>query len=164
MRYFITFSCYGTHLHGADAGSVDRTQNLSGSRLLEVNPKRAAAERERMDQAPYLLDQERREMVLQSIREVCLHQGWNLLAAHVRTNHVHLVMEADVRPERAMNAFKSYASGKLNRLGRDTPDKKRWARYGSTRWLWKDEDVKAAIHYVVMEQGEPMAVFAVDRV
>ena len=58
-----------------------------------------------------------------------------------------------------MNDFKSYASRGLNRLERDGPDRKRWARHGSTRWLWKDEDVREAIRYVVEEQGEDMAVF-----
>jgi hypothetical protein len=37
----------------------------------------------------------------------------------------------------------------------------RWARHGSTRWLWKDEDVRQALRYVIEEQGEPMALFAV---
>ena len=47
----------------------------------------------------------------------------------------------------------------LNRLGLDEGDQKRWARHGSTRWLWKDEDVRSAIEYVLDRQGEPMAVF-----
>ena len=36
---------------------------------------------------------------------------------------------------------------------------KRWTRHGSTRYLWKAEDVEATIQYVVHEQGDPMAVF-----
>jgi hypothetical protein len=35
-------------------------------------------------------------------------------------------------------------------------------RHGSTRRLWRERDVEAAIRYVIDEQGEPMAVF-VDR-
>ena len=58
-----------------------------------------------------------------------------------------------------MNAFKSYASRTLNRLEEDTPERKRWARHGSTRWLWKDEEVRNAVRYVVDEQGAAMAVF-----
>jgi hypothetical protein len=58
-----------------------------------------------------------------------------------------------------MNDLKSYASRCLNRIGLDEPGRKRWARHGSTRWLWKPEDVSAAIRYVVDEQGHPMAVF-----
>jgi REP element-mobilizing transposase RayT len=117
-----------------------------------------------MKQAPYLLDRDSRTAVLGALREVCLHRHWNLLAAHVRTNHVHAVVDAEVQPEKVMNDFKSYASRGLNRLLRDGPDRKRWARHGSTRWLWKDQDVREAIRYVVEEQGEPMAVFVAEAV
>lgn len=58
-----------------------------------------------------------------------------------------------------MNDFKVYASRSLNRLELDSPNRKRWARHGSTRWLWKPESVSAAINYVLEEQGQPMAVF-----
>jgi len=58
-----------------------------------------------------------------------------------------------------MNDLKSYASRCLNRLGLDEPTRKRWARHGSTRWLWQPQTVSAAIQYVVQEQGDPMAVF-----
>ena len=67
------------------------------------------------------------------------------------------------RPEKIMNEFKSYASRELNRLDRDGPDRKRWARHGSTRWLWKDEDLQQALQYVVEEQGEPMTLFIAER-
>ena len=67
--------------------------------------------------------------------------------------------EAEGRPERVMDDLKSYASRCLNRTGLDEPDRKRWARHGSTRWLWTREQVAAAIRYVVDKQGEPMAVF-----
>ena len=61
-----------------------------------------------MIQTPYLLDRVSRATVLDALREVCLHREWGLLAAHVRTNHVHAVVEAEVRPEKIMNDFKSY--------------------------------------------------------
>lgn len=116
-----------------------------------------------MLQPPYRLDQESRAAVLSVLRKHCDHRGWNLLAAHVRTNHIHAIVEADVPPEKVMNEFKSYASRELNRLDGDGPGRKRWARHGSTRWLWKDEDVRQAIRYVVEEQGEPMAVFVAEE-
>jgi REP element-mobilizing transposase RayT len=155
----ITFACYGCHLHGDELGSIDRQHNLPGSRLLEANPLRVSVERQRMDQPPYGMDKRRRDAVLASVLERCSNRAWTLLAAHVRTNHVHIVLEAEVRPERAMNDLKSYASRYLNQLGLDDPARKRWARHGSTRWLWKPEHVSAAIRYVVDEQGDRMAAF-----
>jgi REP element-mobilizing transposase RayT len=156
--YLITFACYGCHLHGDESGSVDRKHNLPGSRMMEADAKRVLAERELMDQPPYEMDRIRREAVLAALLERCTERKWSLLAAHVRTNHVHIVVEADARPERIMNDVKSYASRCLNGLSLDEPNRKRWARHGSTRWLWEAENVAAAIRYVVEEQGEPMAV------
>ena len=159
MRYLITFACYGVRLHGDESGSVDRLHNQAGSPVLEARPGRVASERRLMDQSPYSLDEDRRAGVLAAILEVCSHREWILLAAHVRTSHVHAVVEADVEPEKIMADFKVYASRRLNRTGFEDPARKRWARHGSTRWLWKDEDVRSAVRYVVEEQGEPMAVY-----
>jgi hypothetical protein len=74
-----------------------------------------------------------------------------------------VIVEAETRPERVMNEFKSYASRELNQSTSERPDRKRWARHGSTLWLWKDEDVWHALQYVVDEQGEPMALFVADE-
>ena len=71
----------------------------------------------------------------------------------------HTVVEAEIPPERVMNDFKAYASHRLNLMGLDGPNRKRWARHGSTRWLWKPHDISAAMQYVVAEQGGAMSVF-----
>ena len=159
LRYFITFACYGARLHGDELGSVDRHHNLFGGRLLEPDADRAMAERRKMLQDPYVLDAVARPVVLAAIQRHCAYRGWNLLAAHVRSNHVHIIVEAETRPERIMNEFKSYASRELSQLTGESPDRRRWARHGSTRWLWKDQDVRHALQYVIEEQGEPMALF-----
>jgi len=141
---------------------VDRRHNLHGSRLLDPDSQRASAERQRMAQPPYRLDESSRAAVLAALRQHCAYRGWSLLAAHVRTNHVHAIVDADVLPEKVMNEFKAYASRELKRLDREAPDRKRWTRHGSTRWLWKDSDVQEAIQYVVEEQGKPMALFVAE--
>ena len=164
MRYFITFVCYGTRLHGDEAGSVDRDHNVPGSRFAEGNAERLDMKRRQMEQAPYLLDVLRRATVLAAFHEVCLYRGWKLWAAHVRTNHVHVIVEADVRPEMVMHSLKSYATRSLNLLPEETNDRRRWARHGSTRWLWNDTDVQEAIRYVVYGQGEPMEVYLAELV
>ena len=130
---------------------------------MDANPGLAAAERRNMSHPPYVLNEEERSAVLNAMKEVCLHRGWQIRAAHVRTNHVHIVVEAEARPERVMNDFKSYASRRLNDATPGGQIQKRWARHGSTRWLWTDRDVQEAIHYVLEEQGEPMAIFALEK-
>jgi len=141
---------------------VDRSHNVFGHRTIEADAARVSRVRDLLDQEPFLLNAPSRSVVLAAIREVCLHRGWLLLAAHVRTSHVHIVVDAETKPERVMNAFKSYASRRLNEFGADRPDRKRWARHGSTRWLNDQEDIAAAVRYVVDGQGEAMAVFVAE--
>jgi REP element-mobilizing transposase RayT len=159
VTYLITFACYGCHLHGDESGSVDRNHNVPGHRVVDPDEARASRERDLMDQAPYFLNASIRGPVLDAIQEVCSHRQWTLLAAHVRANHVHTVVEADARPEKVMGDFRSYTSRRLNEIESEGRGRKRWARHGSTRWLWNRDDVGAAIRYVLDEQGEPMAVF-----
>jgi hypothetical protein len=81
------------------------------------------------------------------------------MAAHIRATHVHAIVDSPATPEAVMNALKAYASRALNDAGLDSADQKRWARHGSTRYLWNHEQISAAITYVVDQQGERMAVF-----
>ena len=159
VTYLLTFSCYGSRLHGDEPGSVDPRHNIPGHRLVEPNTERVSSARDRMNQEPYEMDEARRRNVLASILEHCQHRNWRLLAAHVRTNHVHTIVDAPVTPEKVLNELKAYASRMLNKIGLDSPDRRRWSRHGSTRYLWKREDVEAAIVYVADHQGNPMAMY-----
>ncbi len=151
MVYLITFSCYGSHVPG-DEIFVSRRNNRVGARRSPPSSALASAARAAMIRPAQELDAEQRQIVLLAIVNVCRHRTWTLLAAHVRTAHVHVVVAGDVAPERIMNALKSYASRALN-------CHRRWARHGSTRYLWTPEEGANAIHYVVSKQGEPMAVY-----
>lgn len=159
LAYLITFTCYGTWLHGEESGSVDRDHNIPGTPFLEPDPERVVFEKSRMKQPPYELDVQRRRIVLQTLLEVCQHRSWYLFAAHARTKHVHAVVQAAIEPEEVMNDWKVYASRNLNRAGVDASMRKRWTRHGSTRYLWDEEAVEGAVHYVLYEQGEPMEVY-----
>ena len=159
LAYFITFSCYGTWLHGAKETSVDRHHNIPETEFLSLNEPRQTSTKNRMPEMPYFLDHPQRQIVLNTIQDVCQHQKWVLLAAHVRTNHIHLVVHAMIYPEKIMNIIKSYSSRRLNESKLDGNRINRWTRHGSTRYLWREEEVEATIQYVVYEQGSPMAVF-----
>ena len=159
LAYFITFSAYGAWLHGHDVGSIDKEHNEYGTPFLERDPLREEKEQSNMRESPYVLDTDRRRVVLETIQEVCRHRKWNLWACHVRTTHVHVIVSADVKPEKIMTDLKAYASRRLKeRLG-EAADCKRWTQHGSTRYLWKDDEVVAKIDYALNGQGEPMAIF-----
>jgi REP element-mobilizing transposase RayT len=151
----LTFSCYGTRLHGRADGSVDRAHNAWKGRCLNPNAALHDYEERLLRVCPVLLDENERGTVLTAIREVCLHDGWALHAAHVRSNHVHVVVSADCDPNVVMARLKAYASRALN--ARFGPLPKRWTRHGSTLWLWDHREVDKAVGYVLQEQGRPMA-------
>ena len=58
-----------------------------------------------------------------------------------------------------MTSLKAYASRWLNEAGFDAPNRKRWTRHGSTRYLWHETAVEQAVAYVVDEQGEATEVY-----
>jgi REP element-mobilizing transposase RayT len=159
MTYLITFSCYGSHLHGDERGSVDRFHNVVGALARPSEPALRRFERREMNEEPYLLDKNRREIVLHAIVDVCVFRGWELLAAHVRQNHVHVVVDGESQPEQIAADFKGYASRALNRSALDGTRRRRWTRYGSAKRLLDPEARGRAIRYVLDGQGGPMAVY-----
>jgi REP element-mobilizing transposase RayT len=155
VAYLLTFTCYGLYLHGDERGSVDRDHNCAGGRSIEPNRAWVSESRRVMADRSYRLGPTARQIVLESIRSVCAHRQWELLAAHVRTTHAHVVVSAPVPPEVVLHDLKAYASRALNKIESSC---RRWTRHGSTRYLWSREDVGASIDYVVRRQGPPMAV------
>jgi REP element-mobilizing transposase RayT len=155
--YFLTFTCYGTRLHGNDRGSVDREHNAPRGRYIPENARRVRYEQRLMSEAAITLSADERQLVLEQVLSVCEHEGWLLHAAHVRSTHVHAVLTAKIPPQEATRKLKAYASRALNeRFGRR---EKRWATHGSMVWLWDPHRLDSAMEYVVRGQGRPMALY-----
>ena len=154
MAYLLTFNCYGTHLRGATDGSVDRTRNGRGGQI-EPSATLAAYQKGTMKHSEARLDSEEAGAVLRAILETCDFRKWTLLAADVRSTHVHLVVDGAKEASGAIRDFKAYASRPLNRAG----VRRRWARGGNARLLRDSATVRAAVRYVVDGQGPPIAVY-----
>jgi REP element-mobilizing transposase RayT len=159
LAYFITFTTYGTWLHGRAPGSVDREHNVPGTPYLPPDGEQAKAVRAEMRQPIYLLDPARREVVLRTILEVARHRKWKIWAVHVRTNHVHVIVTAPCKPEKVMIDFKAWASRRLREVFDEDHDRDRWTQHGSTRYVWDDVALAEKSIYVLDEQGEPMNRF-----
>ena len=142
LGYLISFRCYGTWLHGDERGSVNRKQNRYGTPRLPPNPK---AETKLLKHRPVKLNAQRRRVVENAIREVCQHRKYSLWAFNIRTNHVHTVVSAAVKPEPILQAFQAYATRALRRERLLPLDVKPWSRHGSTPYLWKERHVERAI-------------------
>jgi REP element-mobilizing transposase RayT len=106
--------------------------------------------------APVMLEAADRLVVLRALLEVCQHRGWSMAAAHVRTNHVHVVVTAGAPPERIMGDLKAWSTRRLVEAGQRSRGARVWVRGGSRRVLWDQAAIVAARFYVLKEQGEPL--------
>jgi REP element-mobilizing transposase RayT len=61
-----------------------------------------------------ILTANQRELVEETIRAHCRLRKWQLHAINVRSNHVHLVVTADVAPEKVMSQLKAWCSRRLS--------------------------------------------------
>jgi REP element-mobilizing transposase RayT len=156
LAYFITFTCYGTWLHGDARGSVDAQHNALDTPFLAPDQALLKDRRQALKDTPYYLNSPRRRIVVDAIREIARRKGWDLLAVHARTNHVHIVVRAPGVVERVMNDFKTAASRRLNKAFPEEADRPRWTRHGSTIYLWSEEAVAEKVDYALNRQGEPM--------
>ncbi len=160
LGYFISFRCYGTWLRGDKRGAVNRRSfNTVGTPKMSPNENLERSDRNQLKNAPVLLETKRRSVVEAAIREVCAFRGIVLIAINVRTNHVHLVILTNRRPEPIMDAFKAYATRRLREKGLIGADNKVWSRHGSTRYLWTEAHVSSAVEYVVNGQGGELPRF-----
>jgi hypothetical protein len=152
--HLLTFNCYGTHLRGAELGSIDRVREGRGGPI-EPSVGLVNYAKRTMTHAEASLDLGESLVVLGAISETCAFRRWTLLAAHVRSTHVHLVVDGITEASCAIRDFKAYASRALHGKGAV----RRWARGGNVRTLDDSPSVRAAVRYVVDCQGPPMAVY-----
>ncbi|MGE0600233.1 MAG: transposase [Dehalococcoidia bacterium] len=151
--YFITFTTYGSRLHGDARGSVDEWHNRYGEPPMERRPGLEAYERGRLKSAPVTLDASMRGAVEDAIRERCQFMEWSLVALNVRTNHVHVVVFATEPPERVMTSFKARSTTTMRQRGLIGTESRVWTRHGSTRRIGNERDLEAVVTYVMEGQG-----------
>jgi REP element-mobilizing transposase RayT len=154
LAYFISFRTYGTWLHGDKRGSMDRKSNVYGTSKIAPNPHLEKSDAEQRKRRPITLNAMQRQGVEKAVREVCDHRHYVLRAINVRTDHVHTVVTAMLKPEPVLDSFKAYATRHLRSAGLLSAGVKPWARHGSTVYLWKERDVAKAIEYVMLGQGD----------
>jgi len=163
IAYHITFTTYGTWLHGDGRGSVDKQHNQYWSDFVNPNAELHKKEQNNLKNPPVILDENIREIVLKAVLQVCCYRGWIAYAVHVRSNHVHIVVGGCTKPEKMMTDFKAYATRAIK--GSDDNQKfirKYWSRHGSTKYIWTKENLASAIDYVKNRQGKIMSLWVGD--
>ena len=156
LGYLITFRAYGTWLHGDARGSVDRDHRRYGAPMLPLSPRRKQIESRLLKHPPVKFTARQRAAIDSGIRETCVIRKWELWALNVRTNHLHCVVTAHANPKTILTALKANATRSMREAGCWRSDVGPWARGGSQRYLWAEEELANAIAYVVEDQGEPL--------
>ena len=159
LAYFITFTTYGTHLHGQPCGSVSKLRNSRDRDYVPDCPELVTLSKQAMREPVYTLTDSARKVVREAILTTCRRKDWPVPALHIRVTHIHGVICFKEKPGRAVDALKASASRELNKSGVDGNRKKRWTRGKSAIALWTIDDVRAAIDYVLNQQGEPMETY-----
>jgi len=152
LAYLVTLRTYETWLHGEKNAADRHGFNNYGTPRRAANAKLKNQMLDEMNQKPFLLSENQRIIVESAIAEVCEHRGYSLKAANVRSNHIHAVVAAQIKPELIADAFKSYATRKLRENFSIDRETKIWARGKSRRYVWKPRHVALAIEYVLHSQ------------
>jgi REP element-mobilizing transposase RayT len=155
LAYLITFRTFGTWLPGDERYSVDRHgQNIYNTPLVAHNQKLQEAMKSELKHPPIILNEIQRRNVEKAITDLCETRRYDLQAINARTNHVHTVVSAPMKPERIADAFKAFATKRLRENGLVEPEIQLWSRGRSRRYLWKPRHVVLAIDYVLYGQGD----------
>lgn len=154
LAYLLTWTCYGTWLHGDERGSVDRDHNAPLTPFLPADSRLQRASGSRLRHEPLILRVAARRVVHETITVHCQHRGWELIALNVRSNHVHVVVNCgDCSPENALSQFKAWCTRRLREARLVSAETRPWTNHGSTRYLWDESAVAGAAEYVEERQG-----------
>jgi REP element-mobilizing transposase RayT len=168
--WLLTSTFYGNWLPGDRRGFVGRVRDRrpddpdTPSRVEHNQPdtpydpdipelrRRAMAN---MNGEPIRVTAEQAEVLVTQFRETAGFRGWELLAAAVMSNHVHLVVRVPgfVDAAKLLGDFKAYGSRALNSGWGKPPNGTWWTYHGSTRVLPDGRAVTAAVRYVERQPG-----------
>lgn len=154
IAYLITFTTYGTRLHGDDRGTVDDPHNQYGEPFRPTDTTLQKHREELLQHAPTLISPRMRRSIRLTIAEVCSTRGWHRHALNIRTNHVHTVVAfADAKATKVMGDLKAYSTRNLRADKLIGQEEKVWTAGGSCRPIFDEDSLWRAVDYVENQQG-----------
>ncbi|MCR9295266.1 MAG: transposase [bacterium] len=147
IRSLITWRTYGTWLPGEMRGWRKRA---GGEQLPRPLLERWC--REQMTGQAVFLSANDRATVEDACREHCEFRGWHLFAVNARSNHVHVVVAADEKPQKVRDQLKANCTRRLRRQEKPLVTDRTWTRGGDCSILDGDDEIENAVVYVVEAQ------------
>jgi hypothetical protein len=147
IAWFITWTTYGTWLHGDARGS------FRGRTYLVPNPELEEANRSEMKGDVVYLTDRQRAIVDATLVNECQAQGWQLHARNVRTNHVHLVVSAERAGTFVRSRLKALAAKALSDdaglpMAGDNGRKRWWTEKGNIVPVEHEKSLEETTVYV----------------
>ncbi|MGE3180372.1 MAG: hypothetical protein AB7N71_01980 [Phycisphaerae bacterium] len=152
LGYLITFSIFGTRLHGDERGSVDRQHNVYGEPTLGIDHKRNERAKDRMGSAEVRLTNDQQCAVEDAMKEIAARGGWELSAISAADDHVHVVLSGEAQPQKIRALAKRWLSDFLNARWRQDAPSGWWAEGGSCKYLWDADSLRRAVEYVAQQR------------
>jgi REP element-mobilizing transposase RayT len=147
ITYFITWTTYGTWLPG-DARGWRKTRK-------GVQPPQPLLEawcRDRMTENPVLLNETQRAKIEAVCREHAQVCGWILHAVSARSNHVHLAVTTDRKPQIVRDQCKANATRVLHQAPDAITNDKVWTRGGDCDIVDGEDELERAVEYILEAQ------------
>jgi len=148
LAFLLTWTTYGTWLHGDERGSFNAYGNFIPATSI-LRAKAVAA----MSEDAVILTDEQRKIVDARLLELCCLAGWCLHARNVRTNHVHAVVSASLAGEALRSRLKAGCSMSLSEhaglvIAGKNGARKWWTQKGNIVEIWSERHLEEEIKYV----------------
>jgi len=144
--YLITWTTYGTWLPGDARGWKNRTSGWEPAR-----PQLEAWCHKQMTTPAVLLNRVHRSTVEQACRAHCSHRGWEFYAVAARSNHVHVVVGADVLGKTVRDQFKAWCTRALRTQSNPLIRDRTWTRAGDIEII-RESDLEQVTLYLTVAQ------------
>jgi REP element-mobilizing transposase RayT len=142
----ITWTNYGTWLPGNERGWRKRNIGVQIPRPLLEQWCRAQLKGDAV-----LLSPPDRTTVEDACREHSTYRGWMLHAVNARTNHVHVVVSADLDPAKVRDQLKANCTRRLRMQENPLDVARTWSRGGDCELL-NEVEIEFAVSYVMEAQ------------
>jgi REP element-mobilizing transposase RayT len=148
LAFHITSGTYGTRLHGDERGTVDRSMNQYGDRIIGRIDEWERMERDRLNFEPRIFTIDQMITIEWLIPEVCIRGGWQLHSCAAGPDHVHNILTANADGEAVRKWLKRWLGQELAKIYPLQEGETFWAECGSVKWIWTQEYLLRAIKYV----------------
>jgi REP element-mobilizing transposase RayT len=154
--YLLTWTAYGTHLHGDERGSVNRKGVTLSGKFLGPDEIFERLEQSQLKFPPFAIDAHARRVLRLALVDACAFRKWPLMCWNIRREHVHVVVGAATSSDKTLQVLKARTTRTLREAKLVDVNRPVWTEGGSRRELYLAGDVDAAIRYVVQGQGEDL--------